>query len=141
MTENKDVVIKSKKDGKCFEADYSKSNVIMNTGCKDRFTYTKQSTLQHQGTGLCLEPYDWYGSYNKWHKILLKGDCSSHASVFISTSQGAFVHAASGYCLYNSNGYLYIMTCDGTASTKFSIIKGILQSFIHSYPEGKRILL
>ncbi|XP_065064665.1 uncharacterized protein LOC135690903, partial [Rhopilema esculentum] len=121
--ENKDVVIKSKKDGKCFEADYSKANVIMNTGCKDLFTYTKQSTLQHQGTGLCLEPYDWYGSYNKWHKILLKGDCSSHASVFISTSQDSFVHAASGYCLYNSNGNLHIMTCDGTSSTKFSIIK------------------
>lgn len=119
------VLIKSKSDEKCVVVSNPRSHAVLTDACKDQFSYGKGGTLVHKATGFCLQPYNWYGSFNKWHKVLLKGDCSSHASVFVSTSQGTFVHAASGYCLYNSQGTLYLMTCDGSSRTQFSVVKGM----------------
>ena len=118
-----DIILKSVKDNKCMFVSNPNSQITLNTACNDVFTYSERHTLMHKRTGLCLQPYNWYGRFNKWHKILLKGDCSSHAAQFILTSQGSFVHAASGYCLYNSWGSLYLMTCDGSTQTQFSLIK------------------
>lgn len=123
-------MIKSRTDNKCLDVSDPQSHTTLTANCKDQFNYGMQHTLKHKATGLCLEPYTWYGSFNKWHKILLKGDCSSYASIFVYTSQGTFVHAASGYCLYNSGGTLFLMTCDGSLKTQFTLIKGILRGYL-----------
>ena len=124
IVEAENIIIKSNLDNNCVVVNNPSSHATLNTVCKDEFIYGERHSLMHKATGFCLQPYSWYGSFNKWHKIFLKGDCSSHASQFILTSEGTFIHAASGYCLYNNWGTLHLMTCDGTLQTKFSTIKG-----------------